>query len=136
MRLCDFLRRRRRGSQGTALGPVNTAAPAVTGTAQVGQTLSCSSGTWTGNGTITYGYEWLRDGAAISGATSNSYNLQAADEGAQVSCRVTATDDDASRAALSNSLTIAAAPSGYDLFVPSGSDSFITSEGDTFKVAA
>ena len=98
-----ILRRRRRISVGPT-GPTNTVAPVVSGTATVGQTLSTTNGTWTGVGTITYAYQWLDDGAAISGATSSTYTLTASEEGGFISCRVTATDDNGSTAATSNSL--------------------------------
>lgn len=91
------LRRLGRGGGGATPGPVNTAAPAITGTVLVGQTLTCSSGTWTGTGTITYAYQWLRDGAAIAGATSSSYTLVVADANTSLSCRVSATDDEGTR---------------------------------------
>ena len=99
-------------------GPTNTVAPVVSGTATVGQTLSTTNGTWTGVGTITYAYQWLDDGAAISGATSSTYTLTAGEEGGFISCRVTATDDNGSTAATSNSVGPVAA-SGFspaDLF--------------------
>ncbi len=38
--------------------PALTASPVITGTAKVGQTLSVSTGTWTGSGPITYTYDW------------------------------------------------------------------------------
>ena len=38
--------------------PVNTVAPSLTGSAQDGQTLTVTDGTWTGIGTITYTYQW------------------------------------------------------------------------------
>lgn len=72
--------------------PVNTALPVVTGSTVVGQVLSVTSGTWTGNPTPTYAYQWLRDGVAISGAIQTTYTLVLADAGAQISCRVTATN--------------------------------------------
>ena len=40
--------------------PASKVAPAVSGTPAVGQTLSCSNGSWTGIGTLTYAYKWLR----------------------------------------------------------------------------
>lgn len=94
-------------------GPSNSVAPVVSGTTTVGQTLSCTTGTWSGEGTITYAYQWFDDGVAISGATSSTYTLQAAEEGGNITCRVTATDDNGSTAATSNSVgPVAAAASG------------------------
>lgn len=93
-------RARRAGSK----GPVNTVAPEVTGTAERGEELSCSTGTWTGTGTITYAYQWYRSGALIIGATNSTYTLVGADDNAQMSCAVTATDDEGSRVAFSNAV--------------------------------
>lgn len=70
--------------------PVNTAAPAVTGTAQVGQTLSCSTGTWTG--ATSYAYQWLHNGGPIIGATSSDYVPIEDNIGALLACIVTATN--------------------------------------------
>ncbi len=72
--------------------PENTAAPSVGGTAKAGQTLTCAAGTWIGAGPISYTYRWLRDGAAVGGATANTYTVTAADEGHSISCEVTATN--------------------------------------------
>lgn len=78
--------------------PVNTVAPVVSGTELVGETLSCTEGTWTGTPTPTYTYQWQvsDDGVGgwsnIGGATSNSYVLQSAEEGKYVRCAVTATN--------------------------------------------
>ncbi|MFD2840308.1 hypothetical protein ACFSYH_06955 [Populibacterium corticicola] len=70
--------------------PKATAAPVVTGSAKVGGTLTVSNGTWNESG-VTYAYQWLRDGAAISGATSNKYTIAVSDSGRKISVRVTAT---------------------------------------------
>lgn len=54
-----------------------------------GDTIKCDVGTpWTAGTTFTY--EWLRDGAVINGATSQSYTLVLADAARQLRCRVTA----------------------------------------------
>ena len=87
-----------------APGPRNTVRPEVTGTAEEGETLTCSEGTWTGTGSITYAYQWQRGGSPISGATSATYELAEADIGFLLSCNVTATDDDGSRLKRSNSV--------------------------------
>jgi len=78
-------------SQVLSAPPGNTTAPAISGTAQVGQTLTVSNGTWTGTG-LSYARQWLRGGTNIAGATNATYVLQAADEGTLISCRVTATN--------------------------------------------
>ena len=78
--------------------PANTVAPAVTGTATVGQTLTTTNGTWTGSPTPTYTRVWQRSAngttswAAISGATGLTYVLAAPDSAQYVRCVVTATN--------------------------------------------
>ena len=87
--------------------PENTAAPIVSGTAKVGQTLTCSEGTWTNPAPTSYAYRWLRDGVAIGGAESSTYTVTAADEGHSISCEVTATNAVGSKSAASgNSVAI------------------------------
>jgi Carboxypeptidase regulatory-like domain len=86
--------------------PVNTAAPVVAGTPAVGQTLSCSTGTWTGSPTLAYTYAWLRNGAVIAGASGSTYVVQTVDQGTGLACRVTATNKTASASAVSNTLTV------------------------------
>lgn len=71
--------------------PVNTVAATVTGTAQVGQTLSVALGTWTGGG-ITYTYQWQKSGANIAGATSPTYVPVVGDIGAPIRVLVTGTN--------------------------------------------
>lgn len=98
-------------------GPVNTAPPVVTGEARQGQTLTTSNGSWTSTTTITYAYGWQRcdangTGCAdISGATTASYVLQAADVGKRIRSRVTATNTSGSSTAFS-ALTGTVAPQG------------------------
>lgn len=72
--------------------PVNTVAPAVTGTATVGQTLSTTDGTWTGAPAPTFAYQWQRSAVNIGGATSSTYVLVAADYANTIRCVVTATN--------------------------------------------
>lgn len=86
------------------LAPVNSVAPLVTGSAIVGQTLSVSNGTWIG--ALSYTYQWKRDNVSIVGATNNSYLLDVADSGTQISCLVTATNTVGSIFFISNSILI------------------------------
>ncbi len=97
-----------------AVDPVNTVAPAVTGTEEVGETLSVSDGTWTGDPVIAFTYQWYRSpSTAISGATSDTYELQAEDEGETIFCRVTGTNGSGSDIADSNT-TGAIAPASAE----------------------
>ena len=91
---------------GTATAPVNTVAPVISGTAVVGQTLSSTTGTWTGTPIPTYTYQWYRGISQISGATSSTYTLVQADATFSVTCEVTATNIAGVANATSNALTI------------------------------
>lgn len=73
-----------------AAAPVNEARPTITGTPQVGRKLTADPGIWDTPG-LTHTYRWLRNGAAITGATSRTYTPRAADIGRRISVRVTAT---------------------------------------------
>ena len=85
-------------------GPTNTAAPTITGTAQVDQTLTTSTGT---GGTITYTYAWNRcdtagnNCAAITGATASTYKVVTADQGHTIRSQVNAKDSNATTSASS-----------------------------------
>ena len=71
--------------------PVNTTRPVVSGTAAVGQTLTCSHGTWE-SFPAGYTYKWLREGTKIPGVFSSAYAVQVADETHSISCEVTASN--------------------------------------------
>ncbi|MDQ1083948.1 MULTISPECIES: hypothetical protein [Microbacterium] len=67
-----------------------TPTPKITGTAQVGSTLTANPGTWDEGTTLTY--QWMRSGGAyISGATQPTYTVGAADVGTQLTVAVTGT---------------------------------------------
>lgn len=85
--------------------PVNTGLPEITGMLEDGETLVASTGYWTTNGLEieSYGYQWRRSGAAISGATASSYELTTDDVGETMSVAVTATNDAGGTTAVSNS---------------------------------
>jgi hypothetical protein len=76
--------------------PRNTTPPTVSGTPQVGQTLTANNGTWVGQQPLTFTYSWRRcdsNGGScseISGATGKTYVLTSADQGTSVRVRVTA----------------------------------------------
>jgi hypothetical protein len=94
------------GALPVAGAPTATALPAISGTAQVGQTLKASTGTWTGSPTA-YAYQWQRCDAtgascsAISGAASASYVTVTADQGHALRATVTASNTTGSATAVS-----------------------------------
>jgi len=87
--------------------PANTAPPVVSGSAQVGQTLTGTTGTWTYQTTPTYSFQWQRcdvNGntcSAIVGATATTYVVQAADSGSTLRALVTAQNADGTTSASS-----------------------------------
>ena len=81
--------------------PSNVALPAISGGVAQNDILSATTGTWNGTPTPTYGYQWNRSGSAISGATSSTYTLQAADVGHTITVTVTATNSHGSASATS-----------------------------------
>ena len=73
-----------------------TGAPAISGTAQVGQTLTAdTSAIADENGlvNVSYSYQWLADDADISGANGSTYTLTASEQGKTISVTVSFTDD-------------------------------------------
>src|SRR4051794_386052 len=85
-------------SAGKKQAPVNTSAPAVTGTAEELRTLTATTGKWTANPVPVYAYQWGRCNAFgsacvdVPGAVGASYALAFADVGTTVRVRVTATN--------------------------------------------
>ena len=76
----------------------DVAPPSVTGLAVDTATLTADPGTWTGTGTISFAFQWLRCGGdgsgcvAVTGATAPTYTLQPGDEGSTFAVTVAATD--------------------------------------------
>ena len=82
--------------------------PTISGTARVGQTLTAgTSGIADANGLtgVAYSYNWLADGAYISGATSSSYTLTVDEVGDAISVLVSFTDDEGNSEALVSDTT-------------------------------
>jgi hypothetical protein len=101
------------GATAEAVAPRNTGEPVISGRAEQARTLSASRGTWTGSGTLSYAYRWVRCGTgggrpdgsdcvSIAGATGSSYRLTGADVGFRMRVRVTATNSDGSQTVASN----------------------------------
>jgi hypothetical protein len=71
--------------------PSTTKPPAISGKPQRGQTLTCSTGSWSPAATG-YAYQWERNGKAISGADKRTYVVAILDSATTLTCRVTARD--------------------------------------------
>jgi hypothetical protein len=94
--------------------PVNTAAPVVSGTAEVGSQLTTTNGAWS-NAPTSFTHAWRRGGTTIGGAIGAAYTLVAADEGEMISSYVTATNPHGSASAASNPVgPVTAAPPPED----------------------
>ena len=94
-----------------------TGALAISGTAQVGETLTAdTSGIADTDGlsNVTYSYQWVAsDGTSdtdIAGATGSTYTLVDADEGRTVKVRVSFTDDADNRETLTSAATAQSTP--------------------------
>jgi hypothetical protein len=77
-----------------------TASPSLSGTAAVGNTLTCKPNVTT-TPPETLGYAWLRDSAPIAGATAAGYLVASADQTHHLSCQVTVSGDGGSASATS-----------------------------------
>ncbi|MFZ1997338.1 MAG: hypothetical protein WAU75_24690 [Solirubrobacteraceae bacterium] len=88
----------------TPNAPVNIAAPVVSGTAQQGQTLTTSNGSWT-NSPTSYSYQWQDCNSSgvsctnITAATGHTYALSSGDVGHRVRAVATATNGGGSASA-------------------------------------
>jgi hypothetical protein len=97
--------------------PKNTSAPTISGTTQVGQKLTASTGGWSYQSTPSYTYQWLRcdsngNGCSnIGGAnSSNAYVLQSADSGHRLRVTVVAKNAQGSTAATSGATGVVSTP--------------------------
>ena len=118
-----------------------TGAPTITGTAQVGQTLTAgTTGIMDADGlnNVSYTYQWIRvDGGTetnISGATASTHTLVAADQGTTIKVRVSFTDDASNAETLTSTATavVSAAPNT----LPSASNGTVTTNEDTARTFA
>ena len=90
-----------------------TGAPIISGTAQVGETLTAdTSGIADADGldNADFTYQWLADDTGISGATGSSYTLAEADEGQTIKVQVTFADDADNGETLTSAATGAVEP--------------------------
>jgi GH25 family lysozyme M1 (1,4-beta-N-acetylmuramidase) len=94
--------------------PANTSPPTITGGAAAGQTLTASTGTWTGTPPLTFSFQWSRCDPAgagcapIAGAVAQTYTTAAVDIGHSLIVTVTAKNARASAAATSGPTAVIA----------------------------
>ena len=87
-----------------------TGAPAISGTAQAGQTLTAgTSGIDDADGltNVSFSYQWLADDADIGGETASTYAVSDDDVGQTIRVRVTFTDDGNNPESLTSGATAA-----------------------------
>lgn len=118
--------------------PVNTVQPTISGTADVGQVLTVTPGTWTGHPTPVLTYEWLRDGVEIAGETGTTYTTVEADRETTITVRETGTNSQGSASVTSsNGIAIPAEPVGnWILITGEWNDAGEWDDSETWKDAA
>ena len=85
-------------------GVIVTRPVSISGAAQVGQTLTVTTGAWSPAG-VALSYQWLRAGTPISGVTTSTYDPVSADVGQMLSVQVTGSLDGYSPAILATAPT-------------------------------
>ena len=101
-----------RDAGGIASNTPATGEPTITGTAQVGETLTVdTTGISDSDGlaNATFTYQWLADDADITDATGSTYALVAADEGKTIKVQLSFTDDRGHQETLTSTATAAVA---------------------------
>ena len=87
-------------------------APTISGTAQVGKTLTAvTTGITDADGlsNVTFTYQWLAGDSEIAGATGSDYTLSSAEEGTGIKVRVSFTDDGSNAEELTSAATASVA---------------------------
>ncbi len=96
--------------------PTPVSPPSVSGTVEVGQTLTAEAGTWTGTAPIAFAYQWQRCDAAgggcldVTGATGGTYLLGMADADHTIRVQETATNTAGSASAISSATPVVPTP--------------------------
>jgi hypothetical protein len=119
-------------SDATPSAPSNTVAPTVSGTGVVGDTLTSTTGTWTGTPT-SYTYQWTRDGTNISGATASTHVVVSGDIGTALRCKVAGVNATGSGTPTASSNAITGAASATAPGQPTG---LALTPGDTTLAAS
>ena len=117
---------------------VATGAPTISGTAQVGETLTANtSGISDADGlaSAAFSYQWLADDADISGATGNTYSVSDGDVGKTINVRVSFTDDAGNDEALTSAATAAVTAPETETQVPGAPRNLRAATGNSGELA-
>ena len=92
-----------------------TGSPTISGTPQVGQTLTLGTSEIADadgltHASYTYLYQWVRNNAEIAGQTESTYTLVSADQGQTIKVKVSFTDDANNAESRTSAATVAVAP--------------------------
>jgi hypothetical protein len=116
--------------------PTNSVAPVIAGTARTGQSLTTSTGTWTGS--PTFEYQWKRANTVggsytdIASATNGTYVLTDSDIGKFIKVSVIATNGAGTASVLSEATSVVV--DLPDSVVPTATTATATAAGFTFTI--
>jgi trypsin len=101
-----------------SIAPYFITAPSVTGSAVVGQTVTCTIGQVGGDPVTTTVYSWFSGGNLIANESSATYSTRSSDEWMQINCRVEVSNSSGASSAASESVTVLPAPTPTPTPVP------------------
>lgn len=105
-----------------------TGAVMITGSAEIGETLSAdTSAVADANGLGTFVYQWQRDGVDIAGATGATYDVDAADDAAEISVLVSFVDGDGTLEELAPAMVTVGADVTGDVIIGTSGDDILDS---------
>jgi hypothetical protein len=104
-------------------GDLVTKTPTISGTAQVGDTLTATVAAW-GPGTVFLSYQWYANGQAIAGANSRRLTLAGLQAGTKITVAVTGAEFGYATAAVSSAPTGVVTPGVLVVGTPTTSGTF------------
>ena len=114
-----------------------TGLPAISGTVQVGKTLTVSTSAIAdedGLSGVSYAYQWIAGTADIAEATGSSYTLTSGDQGRSIKVKVRFTDDAGNSEELISAATFAVAPPPLTATIHDAADSHDGQTAFTFEL--
>jgi hypothetical protein len=118
--------------------PVNTSLPIISGSAELGEEVSATAGSWTGVEPITLSYQWQRcDGGCtdIPSATSSTYTVGNDDVGSSLTVVETATSIAGTATATAAATGVVPVPPGPPDPPDPPTDTFVDDDGNIHEAA-